>query len=372
MRELTVEDNPERAGEQCISVAGERLVDSRFSTNGPDGSLARYWGTALRRIESLSILNLLCTDSVEIELPDLEKDLLDWEFAYCQFNRPWNEEGTLTSDTVPCAFRIEYDLEFWDRPYSIANLATAIEVVLAANPELQFRYWQYDTNTCIEGFGVSVLASLNRRVGEIIALRADLSRLRKLVKDELAAEEDRRTLVRRFSFPASIRSACEQYLIYFVQFLRDLGIEADVEMKEEAAQVLFSVAPKDTAEGLERIREALEVYLQLPIRPEVMVSESHHDVAVSQLQANILHLQSQITLAKAILQVKDATIAAREEQISTLRERIDMREFLPRRAAIPTPDTEPIIDGVVAVKQYDFKFLQVNFPELLRKLKRKW
>jgi hypothetical protein len=46
-----------------------------------------------------------------------------------------------------------------------------------------------------------------------------------------------------FEFPAPIKSACEQYLLYFAQFLRDLGIEAEAELKEEAGRVLFSVTP---------------------------------------------------------------------------------------------------------------------------------
>jgi hypothetical protein len=69
-------------------------------------------------------------------------------------------------------------------------------------------------------------------------------------------------------FPPAIRTACEQYLLYFVQFLEDLGVSATAEIKEDAKRVLFSVTPTDGCAALQQIREALEVYLKLPEMPE--------------------------------------------------------------------------------------------------------
>jgi len=40
-------------------------------------------------------------------------------------------------------------------------------------------------------------------------------------------------------------------LIYFAQFLADLGIDATTELKETAADVLFTVTPKDGSEALD-------------------------------------------------------------------------------------------------------------------------
>jgi hypothetical protein len=46
-------------------------------------------------------------------------------------------------------------------------------------------------------------------------------------------------LVTFFDFPPFLQSACEQYLVYFIQFLEDLGIQADSELKREAGYLMF-------------------------------------------------------------------------------------------------------------------------------------
>jgi len=115
--------------------------------------------------------------------------------------------------------------------------------------------------------------------------------------------------LRGLNFPPAVRTACEQYLLYFVQFLEDLGIKASAELKEDAQRVLFSVTPANGASALEQIRQALEIYLGLPAMPDFSSAEGQYqNLAVQQLHANILHLQSQLTLARATLQAKDATI----------------------------------------------------------------
>ena len=48
-----------------------------------------------------------------------------------------------------------------------------------------------------------------------------------------------------FEFPDAVRVPCEQYLLYFAQFLRDLGVEASSELRHEVGMVLFSVTPTD-------------------------------------------------------------------------------------------------------------------------------
>ena len=46
--------------------------------------------------------------------------------------------------------------------------------------------------------------------------------------------------------------------------MADIGIEVDTEIKEEANQTLFKIIPKDKNEGLDKIREALYIYLNAP------------------------------------------------------------------------------------------------------------
>ena len=119
-----------------------------------------------------------------------------------------------------------------------------------------------------------------------------------------------------FDFPPEIRVACEQYLVYFVQFLRDIGIEASAELREEANHLLFSVTPKDKKEALDHIREALGIYLRLPSNPNVGLSTpTASDIEVQRLVANIHHLNGQLALAGAVLQQKDILIQQQQSFI---------------------------------------------------------
>jgi hypothetical protein len=42
-----------------------------------------------------------------------------------------------------------------------------------------------------------------------------------------------------FDFPDEVKVPCEQYLVYFVQFLRDIGVEATSDLQHYAGRVLF-------------------------------------------------------------------------------------------------------------------------------------
>jgi len=213
--------------------------------------------------------------------------------------------------------------------------------------------------------------SLTETVDDALQHRPELLPLASLIREELG--EERAAVNMAFEFPSAIKSACEQYLLYFVQFLRDLGIEANAEVREQASNVLFSVTPVDKEQALGKIREALQVYLGLSHLPEFgTVAAQFGDVAVSQLQANVYHLRSQIMMARAFLEMKNASIAAKDEQIALLQERIDLRDFQPKKEERKNEDKEDIVKNMVAVKKYDLKFIEINLPELLRKLKRRF
>lgn len=91
-------------------------------------------------------------------------------------------------------------------------------------------------------------------------------------------------------FPEEIKTSCQQYPLYFAQFLKDLGICATSNLKEEAGKVLFSVTPTDDIEALDKIREALAVYLNLPSSP-IVYDESFAAMRLHQQIDNLQHSQ---------------------------------------------------------------------------------
>jgi hypothetical protein len=162
-----------------------------------------------------------------------------------------------------------------------------------------------------------------------------------------------------------------------VQFLRDLGIEAGASIKHEARQVLFSVTPSEGAEALDRIREALDVYLRLPDSPEFAAQASAYgDIAVQQLQANIFHLKGQLALSRAVLQARNAQIEALQlsnftyQQLLATQQQVATIPMLPPSTS--ESDTEPLVPGVIEVTKYEGTGFTINLPEMLRRLKRRF
>lgn len=275
--------------------------------------------------------------------------------------------------------RFEFgDLRFkaneWAKPYSLAQFAEALSTAareFKGTPRLEF--YREAPNLEI-GFGLQSRFDSSAVVIETVE---SLARTAKILSDEAVRTAVRKTrehsVVVFFEFPSPIRSACEQYLLYFVQFLEDMGIKSYPELKDEGGKILFSITPKDDNSALATIRSALDFYLQFPRMPEFdVVAAGFSDVAVVQLKANVLHLQSQLELARAVLQAKDATIqslnlAMFQQQLLLSGSQAQKPEPI---ALLATEDSEPIIGDTVHVTPYKGKLLKVDLPTILRRLKR--
>jgi hypothetical protein len=195
-----------------------------------------------------------------------------------------------------------------------------------------------------------------------------LSHFNKEAKKRLTERLPSESVAMMFDFPNEVRVPCEQYLLYFAQFLKDLGVEADTALTHEAGQVLFTVTPNDKAHALDKIRQALEIYLKLPVSK---LTDEDRDIVTQRLAANIYHLKSQLALSQAMLQTKDATIEAKQLTIDIQKSLLSGEIiFDSLKDVTPKPeDKENLLGGVVALATYKDKGIEVNLAELYRKLK---
>jgi len=138
--------------------------------------------------------------------------------------------------------------------------------------------------------------------------------------------------------------------------------------REQANKVLFTVIPEEGSAALDKIKEALDIYLATPGFPDAEVmNKDFTDIAVIQWQANIHHLKSQMFLTKAALQLKDATIEALE--LSNYRLKEELTLLKKEKESFETKE-EKVLGSMVAVKKYDGKFFTVDLPAFIRRLKR--
>jgi hypothetical protein len=260
----------------------------------------------------------------------------------------------------------------WVRPWSIADYYDRIAEASRDYSDLSLA----DSN---EASGHLTLAADfldDRTLPALTHLTARLPSAVALVSqaESVAAASVRSdAVVSYFHFPSSISVACQQYLLYFVQFLEDLGIEAKADVTQEPSRVLFTVTPANGPEALEAIREALDAYLKLPGSVALsQIDDQGSDTAVLQLKSNVLHLQSQLMLAVATIRTHEATIEAMS--LSTYRYRQLLMSTDRQRSVAAADESpkqrEPLIEGVVTVTKYEGKGFEIELPQLLRRLKR--
>lgn len=258
--------------------------------------------------------------------------------------------------------------EHWAKPWSISSVAKQFEVNVKKCRDVKIKYWQEDDESILNGFGVEYYPE---NMDSII--EDELSVILETVKDivdktnqNLLTSIDSEAVLTFFQFPDEIKTACKQYLVYFTQFISDMGIEVDTELKEELNHTLFKVVPKDKTESLDKIREALNIYLTAPSNKDFQVQLANQtDIAAKQWEANYYHLKSQLSLAQSLLQAKDATIEML--QIANYQ----YKQLLESHSAKKELEKEEVIKGIVTVKKYEGKGFTIDFAEIFRRLKRK-
>ena len=198
-------------------------------------------------------------------------------------------------------FEAAPELARWSRPYSFEQYCDAF-----SNSVASLKSWQLTFETGSDDVNdvsfFRIRFPITAQVGSVaveIARRSEvLLRLHKQVEAALVSAQTGNSLSVGFDFPEHVRVPCEQYLLYFVEFLRDLGVEATSDLTHDVGRVLFTVTPANTHQALDKIRAALEVYLRLPSSPVSESHESRNEISVQKLTANLHHLRGQLDYLK--------------------------------------------------------------------------
>lgn len=272
-----------------------------------------------------------------------------------------NDSSTYILDTY---FR--FSLSDWRYSFSPQNLYDSLSNIIEEKLPLEKRIEYSIEGNIPDGINIRCKTSQPMPIGVLWMIL--LHQFKEYINEALISlniSEDNTPLTSVFKFPKDIQTACEQYLIYFAQFLRDLGIEANTEIKRQAQQTLFNVIPINSNEALDKIKEALDVYINLPQASDLEFSQSESkDVSVQQLLSNVYHLKSQLMLANSVIEQKTATIHSLKISNYQLSEIVEAQ-------AKKLKDEEEVIGELVTVKKYDGKWFNINLPEIIRRLKRK-
>ncbi|MEM8896003.1 MAG: hypothetical protein AAGC88_15595, partial [Bacteroidota bacterium] len=193
--------------------------------------------------------------------------------------------------------------------------------------------------------------------------------------EQLQSLHDSEPVLHSFQIPEEFRLSAEQYLLYFIQFLKDLGIEATGGIEQDGAHTLLKVVPDDKEVALDEIRKALETYLQLPLEPEVeILTQESDDYAVNDLVVQVNKLKYDYSIAQQRIQLMAKQKELDDREIIILkRENIDLREMrlIEQQAKLaPNGNAEDIIPDVLEADKLPFFGFNVNLGGLARILKR--
>jgi hypothetical protein len=269
-------------------------------------------------------------------------------------------------DYIWISFQVNY-LE-WDKPYSISEFVEIHKKLLSKTLQIEIVEVEDDRDEGIGNFFYFeiIITDLTAPIQQFIDLLLhEAKRIHILALEILENNFNSSSVSFLYKFPKEIRSACNQYLVYFSQFLLDLGIEAYTSITESEENTLFTVTPKDKKEALENIQSALSVYLEASSENVIFISQSN-EIAHIQWKANILHLESQIEMSKAIIQAKDQTIQALTFA------NFQLVSMLPKENKNANDGSEEILGGIASVDDVKFKGVTLKLPEIIRRLRRRF
>jgi hypothetical protein len=358
------EDPNDKDAHYLISVDG-KIDENSSCFRMQDGE----WYVRMFDKDVIEKLSKYSFDQVE------KKNIYTFDFPFS--NPEWEFDFTIDIQCMDFEYShrnititFDFEVEWWSGPYSILELALCLKSTIEGLGNSDITFYPEHQEDIISGFGARLIVKdENEIIGNVVGKFLPIfGELQSAAIVKAISNIDKNTLTTFFHFPEHIRVACKQYLVYFAQFLLDLGIEASTELKDDGGQTLFKITPIDKSEALSNIREALDIYLNAPGSTELALYEPiSDDAAVIQFQGNVMHLKSQLMFSNAAIQMKDATIEALQLSNYQLRSLLNDRD-----SADKPKDTEDIFEGVLAVTKVETKGISINLPEILRRLKRRF
>lgn len=284
-----------------LFLDGMPVKETTVSDNSP------FWVT----VYDQEIWDRLISHSF-IELPANVERLM-FVSSFDSSDSIWHISIEKEKEVFEIEFSLNFEFEHWKRPYSISEYVDVFDHALKSSnhPEIRF---EFDEESKASGLTMifPVPSPHSSIESQLLIWSTTVNKFDEETTGFLESRLHNKSVVMHFDFPEEVRVPCEQYLLYFVQFLRDIGINTTAELHpQQVGQILFAVTPTNPNEALDKIRQALEIYIKLPSSP-INTSQDlmSNDIAVQRLVANINHLKGQLALAHATLQAKDATIEA--------------------------------------------------------------
>lgn len=294
-------------------------------------------------IDSLSDFNDFTFESVSpnvelfIKFEDKNDLYLDWVVV------------TKSNDDISALCFMLFQWDTWVNPYNIKDYIQELTNEFNKNGIIN----EFDDNYS-EGVGISYTLESISGIKELCETNQKI--ITKCVKNatERCLERTKESvLVKVFDFPEHYKTACTQYMVWFGDFLKTLGMSAEVSIENSDGKTTLLV--NSEYQFKERLEQALYTYLSLPdseicpVDTSNIESKVNYQMMVSQVQ----NLKTQIELKESIIEMKNATIEATKKELILLSSMKDEKNI-------------NIVNGL-SVTDYQWGIFKFKPSEILKK-----
>ncbi|WP_064435426.1 hypothetical protein [Pseudoalteromonas neustonica] len=214
-------------------------------------------------------------------------------------------------------FRVKHELQNWANYYSFKQFNLVFEKLLLEGP---FKVTTYDYSEVDLDIEVDRLKYQNRIM--LLDVTKALNHIENcsLEAHKILIEQSKDDVfIKIFEFPAEYKNICSQYLIWFGEFLQNLGIDANVSTNQRKNQTQLIVSPNECPELLTEIEKLFYQYLSLPYA-ELLPPESNLTPqelhAYQAVKMQVQHLQTQVQLKDYVIASYQATNTSLMNKIS--------------------------------------------------------
>ena len=220
-------------------------------------------------------------------------------------------------------------------------------------------------------FCVSKEISNGSIIDSLEALLVESNEVLSKLNSEMETSHYEDVFVRLFDFPSEYQNIYAQYLMWFGEFLKNLGLDADAHTEPKSGKTALIVSPKNNQKLLVEIEKLFYQYIQLPyveILPpqrEMSIQEQHSFMAIRQ-QVQLLEMQIQakdslLLNDNATISSLNATVATQANLIQTQADKLTLvNGLLDKDKWANVPFTE----GIFKCKNFGKKTMSIKFEPL--------
>jgi hypothetical protein len=336
------------------------LINSNKTSKVYDFNLNRYRGAKRERLikEICKLTPNLLPEKLLLKIPYNDQNLKN-NMTVLAHSMPEN---------IIFMIQFSHNMDEWSHPFSVKVLNEYLGNNFCSQ---NYKFIEGKTHTCSIGF--DILKNNNDLCLQDLIFNAQDEFINFYYQsiEELNEKLSEHVLCKIFDFPVEYANIYSQYLIWFGEFLRNIGIKADVHTEPRNEQTALIISPKDAPELLDEIEKLFNQYLQLPYvevlppQREMSIQEQHTFMAVKQ---QIQMLEMQVQAKDSLLLNNNATISSLNTTVARQANLIETQtEKLTLINALVDKDKwtqVPFTEGTFKCKNFGKKTMSIQFEPL--------